>query len=267
MKRALFLLLMLFLVFAGYAAEQYRVNVSSTLNVRSAPDKNATVLGSVKKGDLVTVDDISGGWAKISFKGSTGYVSSQYISRSTTSNSSSSGYSYQGSWSERMFNAIYNWGFFGYIILYFLIPIVVTVIFVTIPVTIVALFRFLPNWVFLIIVFIMELNIMMAIGGWLLSHSAYSGTFAPIWTGILLAYLTYRLIMEVKRSRCPNCHELDSFITRSKLYRHTTKTKTDYYYNGSYLDSDESTSTSSYRNDLHACNNCGYQWWTQTSDT
>ncbi|NDV59210.1 SH3 domain-containing protein [Bacteroides sp. 519] len=278
MKIYFLFLFSIFLSITAFGADKYKVNVSSSLNVRSAPAKDAAILGSVYKGDVVEVNQISNGWAQISYKGNKAYISSSYlvpvtsVVKGKTKDTSMAWFNkvkswFSWRWSHNLFNAIYSWGFFGYIILYFLMPIIITFIFVTVPTTILALFRVMPNWVFLIVAFIMEFNIVMAVGGWLLSHQAYSGTFAPIWTGGLLAYLTYRIIVDIKRSRCPNCHELDSFITRSKLYSTTYKTKTDYYYNGSYLDSETSTKTDSYRNDLHECRRCGQEWWTQTTDT
>ena len=49
------------------------------VNVRSAASTSASRLGSLNKGDVVAVTGIDNGWYKISTKGVTGYVSSDYM--------------------------------------------------------------------------------------------------------------------------------------------------------------------------------------------
>ena len=64
------------------------VNASS-LNVRSGPSTNNSVIGKLSSGDKVEVISTSNGWSKIKYNGQTGYVSSKYLS-STASDSSTS---------------------------------------------------------------------------------------------------------------------------------------------------------------------------------
>ena len=64
------------------------VNVSS-LNVRSGPSTNNSIIGKLSNGDKVEVISTSNGWSKIKYSGKTGYVSSKYLS-STVSDSSGS---------------------------------------------------------------------------------------------------------------------------------------------------------------------------------
>ena len=52
---------------------------SGTLNVRSGPGTNYSVIGSLKKGAAVTITGSTGAWFSISFSGKTGYVSTQFI--------------------------------------------------------------------------------------------------------------------------------------------------------------------------------------------
>ena len=62
------------------AAAQSRYEVTaSKLNVRTEAKSNGAVMGSVKKGQALDVISIHSGWAKIKFKGQTGYVSAQYL--------------------------------------------------------------------------------------------------------------------------------------------------------------------------------------------
>lgn len=54
---------------------------AKVLNIRSAPDANSSVIGTIKKGQKVEVFDITNEFARISYKGQTGYVSLQYLSK------------------------------------------------------------------------------------------------------------------------------------------------------------------------------------------
>ena len=81
MKRFLLVWIALFsmvAVFAALTPGLYQVDVSTTLNVRSAP--GGTQIGSLSKGDLVQVVACEDGWAQISLaSGRAGYVSEQYL--------------------------------------------------------------------------------------------------------------------------------------------------------------------------------------------
>ena len=63
--------------------------IATTLNVRSGAGTSYSVLGSLSKGTKVEVISTTNGWSKISYNGSTGYVSSQYLSSSSTDSSTS----------------------------------------------------------------------------------------------------------------------------------------------------------------------------------
>ena len=67
------------------------INIDS-LNVRKGANAKSTKLGSVKKGQTLEVISISNGWAKINFKGNTGYVSSKYLKEVKDTKTSSSKY-------------------------------------------------------------------------------------------------------------------------------------------------------------------------------
>jgi N-acetylmuramoyl-L-alanine amidase len=51
----------------------------ATLNVRSAGNANASVIGRLTRGTVVSVLSINGYWAKISYNGKTGYVHKSYL--------------------------------------------------------------------------------------------------------------------------------------------------------------------------------------------
>ena len=67
------------------------INIDS-LNVRKGANAKSTKLGSVKKGQTLEVISISNGWAKINFKGNTGYVSSKHLKEVKDTKTSSSKY-------------------------------------------------------------------------------------------------------------------------------------------------------------------------------
>lgn len=83
MKRLLLLVPALFCWFALFAGtETYRVT-ARTLNVRSAPDREARVVSSVSQGEILEVEElVDDGWARISWQGSDAYVSTEYIEKS-----------------------------------------------------------------------------------------------------------------------------------------------------------------------------------------
>ena len=61
----------------------------STLNVRSGPGTSYDRLGSLNDGAVVDITGVDSGWYKISFSGSTGYVSGDYLAPCTDSGSTS----------------------------------------------------------------------------------------------------------------------------------------------------------------------------------
>ena len=61
---------------AGRAAV---VNCSGSLNVRSAPSTSASKVGTLKRGDNITVLSETNGWAKIKYKDGVAYVNASYI--------------------------------------------------------------------------------------------------------------------------------------------------------------------------------------------
>ena len=65
-------------------------NVSSNLRVRKQPSSSAVVLGYLLNNEKVNITGKEGNWYKINFKGSVGYVSSDYIKISTGNNNSGS---------------------------------------------------------------------------------------------------------------------------------------------------------------------------------
>ena len=52
---------------------------ADSLNVRSGPSASTATVGALKKGTMVSVQSISGSWAKIKYTGGTGYVSKTYL--------------------------------------------------------------------------------------------------------------------------------------------------------------------------------------------
>ena len=78
-------------VYGSYVGEYTSTNTkyvtATTLNVRSGAGTNYSIIGSLSKGTKVEVISTTNGWSKIKYNGSTGYVSSQYLSSSARENS------------------------------------------------------------------------------------------------------------------------------------------------------------------------------------
>ena len=85
----------------GYVSSKYLSNTApeasttikyvnaSSLNVRSGPSTNNSVIGKLSNGDKVEVISTSNGWSKIKYNGQIGYVSSKYLSNTVSDNSTS----------------------------------------------------------------------------------------------------------------------------------------------------------------------------------
>lgn len=81
-------------------------NVSSNLRVRQQPSSSSLVLGYVLNNEKVNITGKEGNWYKINFKGSTGYVSVDYI-RISNGNDTENGNNNNGGNGESVSNA-YN---------------------------------------------------------------------------------------------------------------------------------------------------------------
>ncbi|QKE74724.1 SH3 domain-containing protein [Arthrobacter citreus] len=63
-----------------YAANKVYTVTASKLNVRSGPSTTAKLIGTVKKGQFLTVvNKHANGWYKIKFKSKTGFISGKYV--------------------------------------------------------------------------------------------------------------------------------------------------------------------------------------------
>lgn len=79
LRKATLLTALILGVASVFAENNYRVTSSSRLNVRKSASTSATVLGTFNSGQEIEVLSVSNGWAKVKFKGKTGYVSEKYI--------------------------------------------------------------------------------------------------------------------------------------------------------------------------------------------
>jgi N-acetylmuramoyl-L-alanine amidase len=61
------------------AEQQEGTVIADTLNVRSSDSEDAPILGALKQGDIVHVQNKGDAWTKISFQNQFGYVKSDYI--------------------------------------------------------------------------------------------------------------------------------------------------------------------------------------------
>lgn len=75
-----FIMVCHFFIFSlsGMAQTTYKVTAQK-LNVRSAPTQRSTIIGSLTKGTVISVESIKDNWAAFSYKGKTGYVSSSFL--------------------------------------------------------------------------------------------------------------------------------------------------------------------------------------------
>ena len=64
------------------AAEDVRVTTAS-LNLRTGPGTSYSIITVIPKGAAVSVISVSGGWAKVTYSGKTGYASTAYLAQSS----------------------------------------------------------------------------------------------------------------------------------------------------------------------------------------
>ena len=67
------------------------IKVNDTLNVRSGAGTSYSVIGSLKNGASVEIVETSGSWYKIKYGSGYGYISKDYVTVNSSSNSSNSG--------------------------------------------------------------------------------------------------------------------------------------------------------------------------------
>ncbi|MGN1032349.1 MAG: SH3 domain-containing protein [Intestinibacter sp.] len=72
------------------AATDMRTVTASSLNFRSGPSTSYRIIGSLYKGQQVEYISTSGEWLKVKYNNTTGYVHGDYVTKSTSSNNSSS---------------------------------------------------------------------------------------------------------------------------------------------------------------------------------
>jgi predicted phage tail component-like protein len=76
-------------VISGEKITYYQVTASA-LNVRSGPGTKNSIIGSLKKGEKIYPKSIESGWAKIDYKGQTGYCSASYLQKGTSDSTTTS---------------------------------------------------------------------------------------------------------------------------------------------------------------------------------
>lgn len=67
----------------------YTVSAKSGLNIRSGPGTGYSKMGAFAYGAAVSVEEISGGWAKISYGGKTAYIAAEYLQEDSSGGAAS----------------------------------------------------------------------------------------------------------------------------------------------------------------------------------
>ncbi|MCP3029953.1 N-acetylmuramoyl-L-alanine amidase [Halobacillus sp. A1] len=66
-------------------SDEYSVDAAGGLNVRSSPDIQSTIIGSLSDGSTINVQEQENGWSKINYNGVTAWVSSDFLNSSGSS--------------------------------------------------------------------------------------------------------------------------------------------------------------------------------------
>lgn len=93
MKNLRIMLVAMLLIIPTFLSAQESTSIYEVVNVdyidvRSQPTVSSGLLGRVRTGDLVKVEDIQSGWAEISYRGKTAYVQSQNLKKIAVSTAS-----------------------------------------------------------------------------------------------------------------------------------------------------------------------------------
>lgn len=80
-RRLLLASLLLIFTYIIASAADYRVNVSSTLNVRSTPSTSASKIGTLSEGEIIhdAEQSSTAGWIEFDYYGEHGYVKTEYL--------------------------------------------------------------------------------------------------------------------------------------------------------------------------------------------
>lgn len=70
---------------------QYKITADPSLRIRSGRGTSFSKVGSIPKGKIVTVTEISNNWGKVTYGGATGYISMQYTQKYTPPTTSTGG--------------------------------------------------------------------------------------------------------------------------------------------------------------------------------
>lgn len=64
------------------ASGYYKVSANgSNLNMRSSPDASSSIVGKIPDGTRIYVSSVSGGWGKVTYNGTTGWVALDWVTR------------------------------------------------------------------------------------------------------------------------------------------------------------------------------------------
>ncbi len=76
-----FVILVLTASFTAFAADgsSYGIVTASLLNLRKDATTSSAILKQIPNGHTVSIESINSGWAKVTYNGTAGYVSAQYI--------------------------------------------------------------------------------------------------------------------------------------------------------------------------------------------
>jgi len=171
---------------------------------------------------------------------------------------------YSGNLIERMFYSLSEGGFWGGLVLYLLIQLIVYFVCITLTVFILANIRILPNWIYYILAYVAAFFVMRMLVGWIADMPGYYGkTLAWLWAYGSYIFMAYQIIRNFGHERCPYCHRMENAITdRLTETRSWTKVERTYSANGNQLSETRTPQSESHTQSQRVCKYCGSSWWT-----
>lgn len=157
------------------------------------------------------------------------------------------------------------WGFWGVVMYYVIFPFILIFAIIKIPVNLLASWRIVPNWLFVISLYIYSGIILFTVGYWYEDFIPYSNDIGKFWLFFLFIGIVLVIITNKWNERCPKCRSLNHEITDKKEFITRTKeTTTETWIDpkgGRHSEKTEKNSTDVEKHYLRKCSDCGYKWW------
>jgi hypothetical protein len=157
---------------------------------------------------------------------------------------------------SKLIHAIESVTILNILVMYILLPLIISFLFYEIWLYLLAHIRLLPNWgltLFSLFFGIPNIKITIEL---LESYGAYNSFLGYIAVWIITLCMGLGMYYAVVHRRCPRCRQMRSSVFQRLITKRTVEERRKD--TGELLNSSTSTDV----DERHVCHNCGYDWWT-----